>query len=246
MRKRHGPAFVSIIRTGRINLRIKVTIFAAAATFFALVLCSAGSGWCAQGESPGLRKLLDRLQRHYQQTTSFTAKFNQKITPAGGIERGRDGTVYYRKPGRMRWEFGGNDTETIVSDGTTLYTYQPDLNQVIETPLEQAFRSSSAASFLLGVGNLERDFDASLPAAPPADGLKHVVLKPKADGETIEMGLDPATFDIRSLRLTDQLGNVTYLSFSQIKTGAALDDKMFIFTPPAGVDIVKAPPAPPH
>ncbi len=162
------------------------------------------------------------------------------------MERDRDGTVYYRKPGRMRWEFGGSDQETIISDGTTLYTYQPDLNQVIETPLEQAFRSSSAASFLLGVGNVKHDFDASLPPDSPSDGLKHVVLKPKAGGDTIEAGLDPATLDIRALRLTDQLGNVTYLSFTEMKTGVALDDRMFTFTPPAGVDIVKAPPAPPH
>ena len=65
-------------------------------------------------------------------------------------------------------------------------------------------------------------------------------------GDTIEIGLDPATLDIRTLRLTDQLGNVTYLSFTEMKTGVALDDNMFTFTPPAGVDIVKAPPAPPH
>lgn len=210
-----------------------------------MVLAAAAPAW-SDGTSAGVKPLLDRLQRHYQQTTSFSARFQEKIKPAGGIERQRDGTVYYRKPGRMRWEFGGSDQEIIVSDGQTLYTYQPDLNQVIETPLEQAFRSSSAASFLLGVGDVERDFEASLPADPPSDGLKHVLLKPKAGGDSIEMALDPATLDIRNLRLTDQLGDVTNLAFSELKTGAALDDKLFTFTPPAGADIVKAPPAPAH
>ncbi len=227
------------------NLPTRLRIFAAVSALSALLAVGATPAWSAQGESPALKTLLDRLQRHYQQTTSFRAKFQETLTLAGNAEmrRQRDGTVYYRKPGRMRWEFGGSEPETIVSDGTTLFTYQPDLNQVIETPLEQAFRSSSAAAFLLGVGDLERDFQAAPPSAAPSDGLKHVVLTPRAGGDTIEMGLDPATLDIRTLRVTDQVGNVTYLGFSEIKTGLALDDKMFMFTPPAGTDIVKAPAA---
>jgi outer membrane lipoprotein carrier protein len=194
--------------------------------------------------SPQLKALIGHMQKHYQETNSFSAKFKEGISPAGGTRREREGTVYYRKPSRMRWEFGGQDQEIIVSDGKQLYSYQPDLNQVIETPLEQAFRSSSAASFLVGLGNVERDFDATIPAHAPADGFKHVTLKPKRGGDTIEMGLDPKTMDLRSLRLTDQLGDVTELAFSDIKNGVALDDKLFAFSPPAGADIVTAPPSP--
>lgn len=211
---------------------------------FAIVLAGVSCVLAASGSTKPaeLSALLHRLQRHYQQTTSFSAKFKEEISPAGGMKRQREGTVYYRKPGRMRWVFGGDDSETIVSDGTMLYTYQPDLNQVIETPIEQAFRSSSAASFLLGVGSVERDFDAGIPPNAPADGLKHVLLKPKAGGDIIEMGLEPSTLDIRTLKLTDQLGDVTDLAFSDVKMGVALDDQLFVFSPPAGADIVKAPP----
>jgi len=203
------------------------------------VLCSASLDSLAQ-----LKKLLDRLQKHYQQTTSFSAKFHEEIAPAGGTKREREGMVYYRKPGRMRWEFEGDDKETIVSDGRLLYSYQPDLNQVIETPLEQAFKSSSAAAFLLGIGNVQRDFDASVPKTPPADGLRHVVLVPKSGGDTIEMGLDPTTLDLRTLLLTDALGDMTELMFSDLKNGASIDDKTFAFVAPAGADIVKAPQQP--
>jgi outer membrane lipoprotein carrier protein len=194
--------------------------------------------------SPQLRALLDRLQKHYQQTTSFSAKFKEEIAPAGGTKREREGTVYYRKPGRMRWEFEGDDKELIVSDGKQLYNYEPDLNQVIETPLEQAFKSSSAASFLLGIGNVQHDFDASVPANPPDDGFKYIVLKPKNGGDTIEMGLDPKTLDLRTLLLSDALGDLTALSFSDFKNGATLDDKLFAFAAPPGADIVSSPPQP--
>ncbi len=218
-----------------------VTVVAALIALVALTTPLGAASSDSAHEPAQLKTLLDRLQKHYQQTTSFSAKFKEEITPAGGTRREREGTVYYRKPGRMRWEFGGQDEEIIVSDGKQLYSYQPDLNQVIETPLEQAFRSSSAASFLLGIGNVQHDFDASLPSKPFADGLKHVALKPKNGGDTIEMGLDPSTLDLRALRLTDALGDVTELTFSDFKNGAPLDDKLFAFIPPAGADIVKAP-----
>jgi outer membrane lipoprotein carrier protein len=194
--------------------------------------------------SPQLKALLDRLQKHYQQTNSFTAKFKEAISPAGGMKREREGTVYYRKPGRMRWEFAGQDQELIVSDGKQIYSYQPDLNQVVETPLAQAFRSSSVAAFLLGIGNVQRDFDVTVPATPPTDGLKHITLKPKNGGDVIEMGLDPASLDLKTLRLTDALGDITALTFSDFKNDAAVDDKLFAFLPPAGADIVKAPQQP--
>ena len=194
--------------------------------------------------SPELKTLLNRLQKHYQETTSFTAKFKEVIVPTGGMKRELEGTVYYRRPGKMRWEFGPPDSELIVSDGKELYTYQPDLNQVLKTPVEQAFRSSAAASFLLGIGNVERDFEASAPANPPSDKLKHVVLKPKNGGDAIEMGLDPTTLNLQSLRIIDQLGDITQLSFSDIKTGVAVDDKLFTFSPPANADIVEAPQPP--
>jgi outer membrane lipoprotein carrier protein len=194
--------------------------------------------------SAQLNALLDRLQKHYQQTKSFSAKFTEVISPAGGTKRERTGTVYYRKPGQMRWEFAGQDQEVIVSDGKLLYSYQPDLNQVIETPLEQAFKSSSTAAFLLGIGEVRRDFDASMPATAPADGLKHIVLKPKNGSDSFEVGVDPATLDLKSLRLTDALGDVTELAFSDIKRDAPLDDKLFAFIPPTGADIVKAPQQP--
>jgi len=62
--------------------------------------------------------------------------------------------------------------QTIVSDGETLYSYDPDLNQVVETPLKQALKSRPArTSFLLGIGNINRDFKAAFASPPTPTGL---------------------------------------------------------------------------
>jgi outer membrane lipoprotein carrier protein len=194
--------------------------------------------------SKDLKQVLDRLQRHYRDTKSFSAKFNEEIATVGAPKRQRQGTVSLRKPGRMRWDFETPDKQTIVSDGETLYTYDPDLNQVIETPLKQALKSSSATSFLLGIGNINRDFKAAFANPPARDGLVNLILDAKTGGYKIEVGLDPKTYNLMKLTLTDQLDDVTRIDFTDIHDNVDLPDSIFAFKPPPGADIVTAPASP--
>ncbi|MGH7841055.1 MAG: LolA family protein, partial [Candidatus Binataceae bacterium] len=158
-----------------------------------------------------------------------------------GPARERSGTVAYRKGGRIRWEFDPPAPESIIADGTTLYDYDSGLNQVIEMPLGDAFKSRSAAAFILGVANLQHDFEAEPLANAPADGLEHLVVTPKEGGDKIELGLDAKSLNIVTLRVADALGNATLLKFSEIQRNVPLAPSMFTFVPPAGADIVTAP-----
>jgi outer membrane lipoprotein carrier protein len=194
--------------------------------------------------SKDLKRVLDRLQKHYHETKSFTAKFNEELATVGAPKRQRQGTVSFRKPGRMRWEFETPEKQTIVSDGETLYSYDPDLNQVVETPLNQALKSSSATSFLLGIGNINRDFKAAFASPPTPTGLIDLILDAKTGGYKIEVGLDPKTYDLIKLTLTDQLGDVTRIDFSDIRDNLELPDSIFAFKTPPGADIVTAPASP--
>jgi outer membrane lipoprotein carrier protein len=182
--------------------------------------------------------LLDRLQQHYQAIESFSAKFEETITRAGAPLLQRSGVIYYKKPGKLRWEFEGPQPETIVSDGKTIYDYDPALNQVVETPLAQAFRNQAAAAFLLGAGNVKRDFKAEAISAPNSDGLIHLALTPKNGGERIEVGIERATYNIATLSIGSAMGNRTDLSFSHIQLNQPLHAAQFTFTPPEGADIV--------
>jgi outer membrane lipoprotein carrier protein len=154
------------------------------------------------------------------------------------MARARKGTVYFRKVGRMRWEFAAPSEGTVVSDGNTVYDYEKDLNQVVELPVNKALKSS-ATTFLLGLGNIRRDFKVSMPAVTPGDGLIHVILTPKNGGDTMELGLDPKSYDIVKFKLTNQVGGITELKFNDVRTNLALDDSLFRFTIPDGVDIVR-------
>ena len=194
--------------------------------------------------SKDLKQVLDRLQRHYHDTNSFTAKFNEEIAAVGALKKTRTGTVSFRKPGRMRWEFDDPEKQTIVSDGETLYSFDPDLNQVVETPLKQALKSSSATSFLLGIGNINRDFKAAFAHPATPTGLVDLILDAKTGGYKIEVGLDPKSYNLMTLTLTDQLGDVTRIAFSDIHDNVELPDSSFAFKAPPAADIVTAPASP--
>ena len=191
---------------------------------------------CAGGEPLG--KALDGLQRHYRESRSFSAKFREEIAAVGAPKRTRTGTVYFLKPGRMRWEFDEPSKELIVSDGTQLYNYDPELNQVVEAPLAQALRSPGATEFLLGAGDVAKDFNASL-LDGASNGLTNLKLVPKSEGNTVELGLDPNSYDVETIRVIDQLGNVTSLKFTDIVNNTPVSDSIFKFAIPPGADIVR-------
>lgn len=237
---RHGSPSSRIISV-RVPGHLLLRRFGAGFLLISLILIGAQDR-AASGESPQLKRVLDGIQRRYQDTQSFSASFNEVIEAVGSSKRERSGTMYLRKPGKMRWNFKKPDTETIVSDGTTLYNYDPDLEQVVETPLKQALASSSAAAFLLGAGSIEHEFDATMQSDATSGGVTRVQLVPKVAGNQIDLSVDSKTFDILGLTLKDQLGNTTAISFSDVKHNAPMSDALFVFTVPPGADIVTAPP----
>jgi len=206
-------------------------------------LAGPGTSRAGAAETPAaaaadLNAVLDHFQQHYQATTSFSAKFDQTITRPGAPPQRRRGTIYYQKPGKLRWEFEGSQPETIVSDGKTIYDFDPALNQVVETPLTQAFRGHAAAAFLLGAGNVKRDFKAE--ALSDSDGLVQLALTPKQGDEQIAAGIERNTYNIVTLSLGDAMGNRTQFKFNSIMLNPPLEASQFTFTPPDGVDIVQA------
>ena len=117
----------------------------------------------AQDDKTGVAEVVARLQAHYDETDGFRADFTQEVTSATlGQTLNSRGRVFFKKPGRMRWEFEEHK-QTLVCDGSFLWLYQPDEQQVVKNPF---FNTRSVRrrrwSFLTGVGRLEEDFFVAL------------------------------------------------------------------------------------
>jgi outer membrane lipoprotein carrier protein len=185
---------------------------------------------------------LDKIDGYYKSINSLSAEFAESSKPVGAEGETRTGKLYYRKPGQMRWEFSAPRRELIVSDGQTIYDYQPDLNQVIEAAFAQAFKSVGASAFLLGIGDLKRDFDISWPASPRSNGLIRLTLVPKGGSEKLDLKLSATTYKMVTLTVSDSVGDTTELHFHHVQSNLPLDDSLFTFVPPQGVDVVKIKP----
>jgi outer membrane lipoprotein carrier protein len=184
-----------------------------------------------------------RVQARFDATADFTADVHQELVM---VSTNRTftaaGSVAFKRPGRMRWKLKDHDEQIIVADGVTLWVYEPRERQVLKSGFESAFRSSSPISFLTGVGRIDRDFTATLDGH--TDGKIFLLLVPRADeGEIgrLRLTIDTASFDIVGAEVRDPLGNVTKLEFSNLRRNVRLDDELFRFEVPPGVDVIEAP-----
>jgi len=186
-----------------------------------------------------------KVQQRYDATRDFTAAVTQEMTIASlGKTTTTSGTVAFKKPGKMRWELDHDAPQVIVADGTTLWLYQPKEHQVIKAPFREAFRSATPISFLTGVGRLAQDFDASV--AGTSDDGKLVYLKLLSRRDTAAVGtlvltVARATGEIRGAEVTDPLGNISRLQFTNIRRNQNLPDDRFVFHVPPGVDVITSP-----
>jgi outer membrane lipoprotein carrier protein len=184
--------------------------------------------------------IVARLQARYDDTLGFQADFTQEVaTPTLGQTVHSKGEVFFKKPGKMRWNFS-QPAQLLVSDGSFFWFYQPADKQVIKTPFHQAFRSNTPVSFLTGVGRLEDNFQVSLQDSTPDTYLLQLTSKQEAEAVgRLTLAVSTQTFDIVQATVTDPLGNTTRLRFTNIDRNIPLDDKLFQFSIPPGVDIIE-------
>ena len=105
------------------------------------------------------------MQRNYDATVDFVADFRQETdVKTLGRSLKASGKVSFKRPGKMLWTYETPKGQFVLADGKHLYFYQPEQNQVIKSPLKNAFRGDIPLSFLLGSAISRKDFNATLKA----------------------------------------------------------------------------------
>lgn len=184
------------------------------------------------------------VQAFYDKQPGFQAHFTQVVKKKGlssGIQR--EGTVWLQKgdaakqkPGKMRWDYPAEEI-FYFSNGEVLWSYEKRERLAIRVPIKNS-QLYQATTYLLGQGNLAKDFKLSLVESPLPDALA-LQLVPRAGTQvmrSLTLYVDKKTFAVRGSMLVDPLGDSTTLQW----TGAAfeaVDDKVFEWSPPPGVQV---------
>jgi outer membrane lipoprotein carrier protein len=180
---------------------------------------------------------VDTLRQFLRETPSGQGSFTQTITAPDGVrQKVSSGRFEYQRPLRFRFNYLKPYEQLIVSDGSKVWIYDPDLQQASSRKLGSALDSSPAA--LLAGGEPDKDF--VLKAEGARNGLEWVQAQPRnKDGTVRDMrvgfrGKDPVTIEV-----TDNLGQRTVLQISAFQGNVALPRDNFVFKPPPGVDLVE-------
>lgn len=187
---------------------------------------------------PSAAALAARVQGYYERTRDLEARFTQTYTYAGfGRRQVSSGTLKVKKPGKMRWDYEKPAAKTIAVSGTRLVQLEPEENQAYVDEHFDASAMSAAVAFLLGKGDLTREFHVSL------DGNGALLLRPReADPrvETIALTVG-GDGEVKATRVVDGSGNVNEVRFTDVKRNVGLPDSAFELKLPKDVHRVNAP-----
>jgi outer membrane lipoprotein carrier protein len=180
------------------------------------------------------------LERYLAGLTSLQARFHQTSTVAGGDETEEaSGRLYLQKPGRFRWDYVQPSAQAIISDGINLWLYDQELEQVTVKPIDESL-ATTPALLLAGKASVSESF--TITDAGARSGTDWVRLVPKrADTDFTEFRLGFVRGELRAMELEDKLKQTTRIEFSEVKRNARMSDRLFEFSPPAGVDVIGTP-----
>ena len=187
--------------------------------------------------------LLQRIQTRYQQTGSFTARFVQVDQRAEAEKRRAQGSMRYKRPGRMRWHYESPDEQLLVTDGETLWLYDPLLENVTIQRIERV-APGTVLAFLLGVGDLESDFRPRPQTRKLLDSRQGVVLelmprREMASLEFLQLEVHPQTSDLLALALVDGSGNVRTIRLEGMERNVELAEAEFVFEVTPDLEVIR-------
>src|SRR4051794_37413328 len=156
---------------------------------------------------------------------------NMQVVQKGG------GTMQFERPGKFRWVYEKPYAQLIVGDGSKVWFYDQDLNQVTVRKLDVAIGSSPAA-LLAGSADIEKSFDLS--EINPEGDTEWLEAKTKARESTFEWVRLGFSRDgvLKAMELHDNFGQTTMLAFSRLERNPRIPSELFKFSPPEGADVI--------
>jgi len=205
-------------------------------------------GFTLSARAQDVSQLARAVDAHYNHLRSLESDFTE-IYRGDGPERVESGTLWLKKPRKMRWEYRSPNEKLFISDGQAVWFYLPAERQLRKTALRKLDDVRSPVAFLLGKTKLEnelRGLSKAVDQSPldPANtllrGVPQGVVPQSAAGQVSEVQLEITPSDqIVRIVLMEADGATTEFRFAGWKENLELSDSRFQFSPPPGVETVE-------
>ena len=193
--------------------------------------------------APDVKTIAAAVDAHYNHLRSLQAEFTEAYR-GSGMDRRESGTLWLKKPGKMRWEYRSPKEKLFVSNSKDAWFYVPEDRQARKEAARKLEDLRSPLAFLLGKTKLEKELRGlSLASDIPPAQAGDVVLRgvPAALADQISQIVLEVTPENRIVRLVleEVDGASTEYQFTDQKEDVAIGEGKFEFKPPAGTEIVE-------
>jgi len=204
-------------------------------------------GFTLFARAQDVSQLARAVDAHYNHLRSLESDFTE-IYRGDGPERVESGTLWLKKPRKMRWEYRSPNEKLFISDGQAVWFYLPAERQLRKTALRKLDDVRSPVAFLLGKTKLEnelRGLSKAVDQSPldPGNTLlrgvpQSIVSESMAQVSEVQLEITPSDQIVRIV-LMEADGATTEFRFAGWKENLELSDSRFQFSPPPGVETVE-------
>ena len=183
----------------------------------------------------------ERLESFLDEVRSLTADFKQELWSADQeLIQTDTGTLSLQRPNRFRWTYRNPDEPdqppqlVVVADGTRLWIYDVELEEVTVTPFDEV--GTSPAMLLSGDRTVREEFDVV--GAHGLEGLDWIKLEPTGGSDFASVSIGFSGTEPRRLELVDGLGQVTRIELDHLVVNPSIDEDVFELDVPEGVHVI--------
>ncbi len=177
-----------------------------------------------------------RLRAALENMDNLSAEFKQTLLDEDKkVVQQSQGTLKLQRPGKFAWIYTDPFEQQIVADGSELWIYDVELDQVTVKPMDQGI-SNAPIMILMKQADVGEEFNVV--EVGQRKFLYWIELEPQAQDieyTRIFIGLEDGS--LRAMELQDQFGQSTQIVFENLRVGVVHDPATFKFVPPPGVDV---------
>jgi outer membrane lipoprotein carrier protein len=183
----------------------------------------------ASGELTSLLLNVKTMQADFTQTV--------KDKSAKAALQQTHGHMSLERPGKFRWQIIKPIAQLIIANGTRLWIYDADLEQVTIRTFKHA--AGQTPALLLSDSTLTLNKDFNVEKQPGDSANPRFVLTPKDKEDPFAtITLSFSNKKIQEMRLEDRIGHVTTIAFQNVQVGMSLASSLFNFKPAANIDVI--------
>ncbi|HUL16875.1 MAG TPA: outer membrane lipoprotein carrier protein LolA [Terriglobales bacterium] len=204
------------------------------------------------------QQYVKQFEKIYRKAVTLRATFLETYFENGEAVRSEAGVAYFRRPGKMRWEYNSPEKNLFLVDGKTAWFYVPEDHTVTKMPAKRSEDWRTPLALLAGEAKVSRICSKVEEHASeqPADkslvlldcGLRgsekrsqqssEEALSPDTTPAAVQFELVRATGELRRVIIHERGNSIVEFRFAQWEFNPPIPESSFQFHPPMGVAIV--------